>query len=250
MASLIDSIREIKTDPFWLIKIVFFSAILFAVLYISYDYEPDDTSILILEGALTLIFLGCASVAMNRNINNKSPLFPGLFDILEVIIKMIGSTIAILPGLLIYYMCIVFVHNNFNFEPFTMYLIYTGVTIIFSSFIFVPVVLYSAKGKLTDAFNIKNILNAAGNFSVQFMSFIIQYILIFCSITLLIYFTLLNMLGDNVSLLILKCIVIVVSFFSLFLFCSDLYGEVIIIPEPVKKKKLLNQNKNKKRKLN
>ncbi|MCD7779429.1 MAG: hypothetical protein LUH05_02005, partial [Candidatus Gastranaerophilales bacterium] len=84
------------------------------------------------------------------------------------------------------------------------------------------------------------ILNASGNYVVQFLSYLIQYILILCSVTLCIYFLLLNMFGDHVSLLVLKSILIVISFFSIFIFSSELYGDVI--PE-IKVKKVKSKRK-------
>ncbi|MCD7779581.1 MAG: hypothetical protein LUH05_02785, partial [Candidatus Gastranaerophilales bacterium] len=150
MASLVDSIRSMTGDSWWIVKIAFFSAVLFFILYESYYYPPDNTPMMAFYSIIGMLFLGCASITVNRNINNKSPLFPSLFSIPEIIIKSICSTIAILPGLLLYYLCMVFVQTSFEFEPFVMAVIYICITAVFSPFIFVPVVLYSVRSKLSD----------------------------------------------------------------------------------------------------
>jgi len=237
MASLINSIRNVTSDPWWFVKLAFFSAIIFYILYNSYDYPAGNPNLTVIYIVISFLYLGCAAVCMHRNINNKNPFFPGLFSIPEVLIKSIGAAIAIIPGLLIYYACMTFVQNNFVFEPFVMGVIYICVTLFFSPFIFIPVVLYSVNGKITDAFRFNIIFEASGNFVVQFLSYMLQYALIFVTSTLVVYFLLLEMLGDHVSLLILKCIVIVLTFFSIFSYCSDLYGDVIPLIKEKKKQR-------------
>ena len=235
MASLVNSLRNIASDPWWFVKIALFSAVIFYILYSSYDYQAVTPDLAVIYIVITVLFLGCAAVSMHRNINNKTPFFPGLFSIGEVLIKAIGASAAILPGFLLYYCCMTFVYKYVVLEPFVMGVIYLFVTLFFSPFVFVPAVLYSVNGRLTDAFNFGIIFNSSGNFTVQFLSYIIQYALIFVTMTLCVYFFILEMLGDNVGLLILKCVAIVLTFFSIFSYCSDLYGDVI--PEIKEKKK-------------
>lgn len=235
MASLINSVRSITSDSWWIVKLGLLSSVLFVVMDNDLNYPNGNPALVPVYAAIFVLMLGCASIAMHRNINNKIPLFPNLFNIPELIIKSIGATISILPGLLIYYTIVSFVQKNIVYETFVMSVIYICITLFFVPFIFIPVVLYSVNGKLTDAFNLKNIYEGSGNFAVQFLSYILQFIFIICVVTYLIYTVLLEMLGDHVSLLILKSIVIVISFFSVFIYCSDLYEDVI--PELKKKEK-------------
>lgn len=241
MASLVNSIRSIASDPWWVVKLAFFSSVLFVVMDNDLNYPNGNPALVPVYISIAVIMLGCASIAMHRNLNNITPLFPSFFSVFEVINRSICSVIAILPGAAIYYFCISFVKTNFVFEPFVMGVIYTCITVFFAPFIFIPLVLYSVNGKLTDAFKLKNIFDGSGNFVVQFLSYIIQFVFIIGVFTFLIYTVLLEMLGDHVSLLILKCIVIVVSFFSVFIFCSDLYEDVI--PEIKKKQKPKSKRK-------
>ena len=199
------------------------------------NYPNGNPALTPVYMVLFVIMLGCASIAMHRNINNKTPLFPSVFNIFEIISKSICATIAILPGMLIYSVVISFIQKNIMLEPFVMTVIYICVTLFFVPFIFIPVVLYSVNDSLIDAFNLKNIYEGSGNFTVQFLSYTLQFVFIMGVSTYVIYTLLLEMLGDNLSLLILKCIVIVISFFSVFIFCSDLYEDVI--PELKKKQK-------------
>ena len=235
MASLINSLRSIASDPWWVVKISFFVCILFFVMDNDLNYPNGNPALTPVYMVLFVIMLGCASIAMHRNINNKTPLFPSVFNIFEIISKSICATIAILPGMLIYSVVISFIQKNIMLEPFVMTVIYICVTLFFVPFIFIPVVLYSVNDSLIDAFNLKNIYEGSGNFTVQFLSYTLQFVFIMGVSTYVIYTLLLEMLGDNLSLLILKCIVIVISFFSVFIFCSDLYEDVI--PELKKKQK-------------
>ena len=241
MASLINSIRSIGSDPWWFVKLSMFSAALFFLIDENLNYPGGDPNLVPVFITVVAIMIGCAGVAMNRNINNKTPLFPSLFSIPEVIIKSILLSLIVLPGALIYYLAITFVQANFSFEDdFIYFVIYTCLTIFISPFIFVPAVLYSVNGKFTEALKINYLFEAAGNFAVQFASYLLQYCLIIGSFTILIYFLLYEMLGDHFSLLILASTVIVISFFSVFLFSSDLYQDVI--PE-IKDKRLEKQKK-------
>ena len=98
MASFVGSIRNITGDPWWFLKMGLFSAALFYVLYIEYDYPPNDQTILMYKAVLAIIFLGIASVSMNRNINNKQPFLPGILSIPEVLLRTAVSTVLVLPG--------------------------------------------------------------------------------------------------------------------------------------------------------
>ncbi len=238
MASLINSIRSLAGDSCWLLKLGVFSAILFYVMDNDLNYPNGNPVLTPVYIVLFVIMLGCASVAMNRNIKNISPIFPNLFDIFDIIIKSVGSVIAIAPGSFLCFYCISLIQKNIIFEPFVMAVIYICVVVFFVPFIFLPVIFYSVNGNIFDAFNVKKIYEASGNFTVQFLSYVLQYFFIICVSTYVIYSLLLGMLGDNVSLLILKCIVIVISFYSFFIFCSDLYGDVIPEIQIKKKKKL------------
>ncbi len=227
MASLINAVRSICGDPLWIIKLGIFAAVLVVLYDNNLDFPNGNPQLVPLFAFVYLLMFGSAVVTMHRNINNKTPLLPGPFSILDIIIKSLGGLVAVLPASLLYYVAIEYIRQNIVFEPFVMTVIYIIVTAIFSPFIFVPLVLFSAKGNIIDAFKIKNILDASGNFVVQFLSFILQYAFIVCTVTYLVYITLLEMLGDHISLLILKCIVIVISSFIFLIYCSDMYQDVI-----------------------
>lgn len=238
MASLINAVRSILGDPLWIIKLGVFAAVLVVLYDNNLNFPNGNPQLFPAFAVIYLLMLGSAVVTMHRNINNKTPLIPGIFSILDIIIKAIGGFVVVLPASLLYYVAITYIQQNIVFEPFIMAVIYIIVTAIFAPFIIVPLVLYSVKGNIFHAFRFKNILDASGNFIVQFLSFILQYAFIICTVTYLFYVTLLEMLGDHISLLILKCIVIVISFFTFLIFCSDLYEDIIPAIKDKPRKKL------------
>ncbi len=229
MASLINSIRNITSDPWWFVKIGIFSGVLFYILDQGYHIPQvmSDQNIMSMVISLFFVFTGIAAVSMYRNINNLSPFFPGLTSIFEILIKGIFVTIAMFPGLLISY----FLYNyliTIEFENLTVtIIIYVIAASIMSPFIFIPAVLACVRGNLLDALKLDIVFKGAGNYIVQFLSYLIQYAIIVGAVTLVLYYFLVEMLGDHWSLLFLKSIVIVITFFSIFSYSSDLYGDAI-----------------------
>lgn len=237
MASFINSIRNLTSDPWWLIKVTAYSAVVFYVLDQGY-YFRNDQSYAAVYVLLAVLGLGCASFLMHQNINNKRPVLPGLFNVFGVVFKSIGSSLVALPGILLFLLSVNYLYSNFEFEPFVAFVVYLCVTLFFVPFIFVPTVLYSVNFKFVDAFRFGHIYEASGNFTVQFAGYLLQYAFIMGFATYLIYITIWEMLGDHVGLLILKAVVIVISFLSVFSYSSDLYQDVIPeLKERVKKKK-------------
>ena len=165
---------------------------------------------------------------MNRNINNNYPILPSLFSIPEVLIKTICSTIVMLPASFILYVLITFINQNIVFESFIMFIIYFIVIVIMSPFIVIPGVLYSVRGKISDALKMKLIFQGAGNFSVAFMSFLLQYVFSILLFSFLICIFFKQMLGEDTILIqIIQSIVFTFSFLCFFSYCSDLYEDVI-----------------------
>ena len=242
MASFINSIRNITSDPWWFVKLVAYSAIVFYVLDQGY-YQRNNPNYVVVYILLVVIGMGCASFMMHKNINNQRPILPSLFSIFHFIPKSIGASLVSLPGILLFILTANYLYNNFDFEPFVAFIVYLCVTLFFVPFILVPTVLYSVNGSFTDAFKISNIYEASGNFTVQFAGYLIQYFFIMGFATYLVYTTILEMLGDHVGLLILKSFVIVISFLSVFSFSSDLYQDVI--PELKEKTKKRRKKFNK-----
>ena len=226
MASLINSIRNITSDPWWFVKIAVLSSIVFFVLDQGY-YQRNNPNYVVAYILLAVFGMGCAAILMHRNINNLSPILPSLFSIPELIMKSICSSIVVVPGAVLFGVVVNLIYSNFEFEPFVAFVVYLCVTLFFVPFIFVPVVLYTVNGKLSDAFRFNLIYEASGNYTVQFASYLIQYAFIMGFTTYLVYFIIYEMLGDHVGLLILKAVVIVISFLSVFSFSSDLYQDVI-----------------------
>ncbi len=230
MASTMNAFKNITGDTWWILKLGAFTGALFFLRNQSHIWNPvlNEQTVQMFEIVLFVILFGCAVVSMNRDINNKVPFIPWLPDILEIIIKTILALIVIAPGSVLTYMLYVYISKTFTFEePIVAFTVYFISAVVMSSFIFIPLVLYSARGNIIDAFNISTILKSAGNFIVQVLTFILVYGLAMGAITASFYFLLLEMLGDHPSLLVLQCLVIVLTFYTFFSFCSDMYQDVI-----------------------
>lgn len=230
MASTLNAIKNITGDSWWIVKLGIFTAAYFFLRNQSHIWRPvlNEQSVQTFEIILFLVLFGCAVVSVSRDINNKVPFIPGLLDIPEIILKTILGAIAIAPGVLISYMLYVYISKTFNFEElFVTVTVYAIAAIIMSAFIFIPLVLFCARGNIIDAFNIKTILTCAGNYIVQVLGFVIAYGLIMGAITISLYYFLLEMLGDHPILLVLQCLVIILTFYTFFSFCADMYQDVI-----------------------
>lgn len=230
MASTINAIKNLTGDTWWILKLGIFTGAYFFLRNQSHIWRPvlNEQTVQTFEIILLIILFGCAVVSMNRNINNKVPFIPWLKDIPEIIFKTVLAAIAIAPGALVSYMLYVYMSKTFNFdEPIVTYTVYTIAAIVMSAFIFIPLVLFCARGNIADAFRYDIVLKCAGNYIVQVFGFVIAYGLIMGAITISLYFFFLEMLGDHPVLLILQCLVIILTFYTFFSFCSDMYQDVI-----------------------
>ncbi|MBQ9246195.1 hypothetical protein IJ182_08010 [bacterium] len=247
MASLVTAIRNIMSDAWWFIPVGIFTGVLFMILDQLYHIPQtvDNQTICFLLIIYFFLLIGVAGVNINRNINNKSPFFPGIIAIPETILKSVVTTLAIAPGICLAY-GLYKILTNFHFEQFLLTIIFYSLAIaLVAPFILIPAVLCNARSNPLDAFRFNILFEAAGNVIVQMLSYLIQYILIVGSVTAVLYFFLLQMLGDHFSLLILLCLLIVITFLSIFSYASDMYGDVIpeIKEKEVKRKKTKNINK-------
>ena len=123
MASFINSIRNLTSDPWWLIKVTAYSAVVFYVLDQGY-YFRNDQSYAAVYVLLAVLGLGCASFLIHQNINNKRPVLPGLFNVFGVVFKSIGSSLVALPGILLFLLSVNYLYSNFEFEPFVAFVVY------------------------------------------------------------------------------------------------------------------------------
>ena len=231
MASLIGTIRSSLGDQWWFIKV----AVAVYVLYFLVNNAPkiiSSNEILVLLYVMTfIIFLGYAIISMNHNINNKYPLFPGVTNVLDIILKSIGSVcVSIIP--VIIGSAIVYIISTIHL-PIVLKNIFYGLAILFMlPFIIIPLVLYSARGKLMDAFRFGIILNAAGNFVMNFVLFALQFVVIFGIIYVCLFYFLQQMFGvNNLATEILRYTFVVISFFTSMVYFSDLYDDIIPVIE-------------------
>lgn len=240
MANIVNAIRNLSSDSWWFIKVLVLAAPIFYFFENTSPATFDFNSFLPYFVVFSILYLGFASVMMHRNIQNKAPLMPSLFSLPEFIVKSIGISIVSLPMYILYFMAMSFVYNTVELETYLMVIIYVAVTLLFAPFIYIPSVLYSVNGKLTEAFNFKIIFECGGNFCVQFLAFLLQYVFTIFLVTLLFFHWFKNMLEDPLLLNITVSLSIVISFLTLYSYCADMYGDVIAqLPEKKKKKKTI-----------
>ncbi len=229
MASVVNALRNIISDKMWLIKLAIFTAPVFYILEDEKLFNSLlDKNIPITVG-LYFLYMGIASVMIHRNITNKSPILPGIFDIPLVIFRAIGSGLMALPGSALLYFILIYMSENFHFEEeFVSFLVHIGVVSVLVPFIIIPVVLYSANGKFSDGLRISKVIEGSGNFIVEFLSFVIQYIFVIFIFAFLIGQVFKQVFGpQSLASLILTAFVIVLTFLLLFSFASDTYEDVI-----------------------
>lgn len=238
MASIVNALRNISSDSWWAVKITVMALPVFFFLQHNDITNIDLASNIPIFTILGVIYLGVAGVLMHRNIKNKSPLLPSLFSIPELIMKSIGMSVVSLPLFFLYFFCMNYIYTNIVLEPFIMWVIYLCVTLFLAPFIFMPAVLYSVNGKISDAFNVKIIVEGGGNFSVQFLSFMIQYIFTIFLLALLFYHLFINMIEDTTAVNVVYSYTVVISFLTVYSYCSDMYNEVIpALPKKENKEK-------------
>ncbi len=236
MASLVNAIRNLEGDRFWLFKTLIFASPIMLI-YKNEAFINNSINIKIIILALILILhMGCGIIISNRNINNKSPILPNLFAIHEIILHGIVSFLLAAPSIVVAYLLFQFIINSLTeVENLYVYIILSVILIITVPFFVIPSILYSVRYKINDALNFNIILKASGNVSVSFVSFIIQYALIFIIASYVIFLLIKAMMGEvNLILNGFISFLITMSYFIFISFCSDLYEDVI---PPVKSKR-------------
>jgi|GEM_PF-5485272 len=123
MASLIAAMRSSMSDGWWIIKLAAASCLIYYAVEKAPAYIPSSSGKLVFYAVIGLLFLGCSVSAMSRNLNNISPIFPGLMNIPEVLFKSAGSFAAVLTGIVILYFLIYYA-SLFPMENIVKYIIY------------------------------------------------------------------------------------------------------------------------------
>ncbi len=238
MASVINSVRNIATDTWWLPKIAMFTYLIF-LLILNFEYLLANPQRFIALGSLTLVLmLGSAAVMIKRNINNEIPLMPNLLNAPEIIMRAFGSIILMLPGSVLLYYAFMYLYEHPYFDQPLHGIILFIVVLVFAPFIFIPVVLYGARGRFLDGYRVDLIVQGGGDFIVKMLGYVIQYFFIFYLFSFLVYLAVKAMMGEDSSAIYLFIsFVFTMSFFSFFSYISDLYEESIPLVVAKKGKK-------------
>lgn len=229
MAGIITAFRNITSDSLWFIKIAFFSI----PLYLFFTNKKLILSFFMHEYifyvVLSAFYIGIASILINRNINNKSPILPFLLDIFEYITKTIGAVISAIPSLVIICLLLHFIDITFDFkEVYILNIIKASVGILMFPFVCIPIVIYSVNGKIMDVIKSARIFFDSGSFIEHFIWFLIQSVFVVGIVSFLLYMGLKQYVGtDNIYVYILYSFLITLYVLIVFSWASDLYGDVI-----------------------
>ena len=229
MASIITAFKNILTDNFWGVKLACLTGLAFGIFYNQNALSANMQNYTLAWGLFVFLMLGVSGYMMNRNINNRTPLLPGLIQLPLVVKDAICMFVLMLPFSLIMYYAIKFYNENFTFEEAALnYFFLAAIVIICVPFIFIPAVLYSVRGNILDGYRVNLIALGAGNFIVQFLSFILQFLFTILIATILIFQIFYEMLGaETVFIPLTFAFFSVLSVLVFFSFCSDLYIDVI-----------------------
>jgi len=230
MASIITAYKNITSDNFWGAKLLAYTAIAFVIAANRNNLSDNIETYFFAWGLFLLFMLGVSGFMMNRNINNRTPILPNIFDIILVIKDAVCMFIVMAPFSFVMYFALNYYNTHFLFQDEAVLNWFFWFAIVFTClpFIFIPAVLYSVRGNLLDAYRFKNIIEGAGNFIVQAMAYCLQYGLIVVTICYLFYRIFQEMLGaESVFVSAVIAFFAVLSVLLTFSFCSDLYIDVI-----------------------
>lgn len=231
MSSIINAFRNIIGDKAWFLKTVLMAIPVFMVINYEIGGEEGLNEIKIaLYLAVLFVYIGCGTYLMNRNINNNSPILPSLLGIPELLFHSFFSTIIVVPGIALCSLAIKLFSNYLFFDMKTTIILYALIIIFFCPFIFIPLCLYAAEGKIQDSIKLKPLLDGAGNFIVAIFTFLIQYVFTILVCWVLLYIVISEMLTDNLLMNAIHSFFIVLTFLTFFSFVSDQFGESI--PDP------------------
>lgn len=229
MSGVINAFRNITSDPLWIIKIAVYSI----PLYLYFAYKKAVLSLFIHDYifyvALSVFYIGISSILMNRNIHNKRPILPFFLDLFEFIVKTIGSVLASLPILMIICYLIYFIDNTLVLrDASVLNIVKISAVVLLFPFVCMPVVIFSANGKLIDVIKSFHVFFDCGSFIENFLLFLIQSIFTMGITVILIYFAIKQYIGlDSVYAYAFYSFSVSLYILMFFSWASDLYGDVI-----------------------
>ena len=238
--SVVNAVRNILSDSFWGFKLLCLTLPVFSIFHFDLLEKYKLNDFILIAIIFSTFYFGSAAFLMNKNINNKTPILPSFFTIPSFVKSFVFGSLLSIPMLTAYIYIIRFIAQNFNAEPIVMNIIYACVTIFLAPFMFIPMTLYSVRENFADAFNLKIFYNAAGNFTVSFLAFIIQYFFIIGIPWYIAYRIFYDMVTIDTCVHAVHSFFLVLSFFTFYSYCSDMYGEVI---PRIKIKKNFGKNK-------
>lgn len=199
MASIIDAFRETFSDNLSFFKLAVFTAPVYYS-YQLYLQSKNDFSLFYLVAGLTLFFLsGFLIKTTNNIINERDRVLPSL-NPFKLAFCTVKGILAIVPVAAIccalaYYIC-----SFINIIPWFDIALKYAIWIVVTSIIVTSFLMFSAKERILDAYNIKAIFEKAGDLIVVLIIFILQIVLINLPTTGFVIYAMIILFGQGAML--------------------------------------------------
>lgn len=229
MTSIINAVRNITNDNLWLLKVIGCSLLVYIPASLWFKKSSD---IVVFTGVTILclvVLIGISSEIIHNVVKNKNQTLPGIKDIPAVIINSIVCPVLMIPGIALYYFLWQFILPFLNFEEaYIFYFIQVLYTVILSPFIFLPSLFFVIRKKIKDIFNLPRMYKSAGNFTLEMISFLIQYIFTVVAVFAIIYLILITVFNvSNEVMYAFYSFFTALSLLVFYSFISELYPVTI-----------------------
>lgn len=194
MASIIDSFREVFTDRLSFLKIIVLAIPVYASYQVYLQPNTNFTLFFWLTGITALLLFGFLLNITNNVINARDSVLPSL-NIFKFITLTAKGIIAIGPTVLISYLLATYVCSLINIMPWVDIVLKSMIWIVVASVIIASFLMFSAKGRILDAYNFGVLSQSSGDLIVVFIFFIIQLVIINIPTSAFIGYTILILFG-------------------------------------------------------
>ena len=196
MASIVDSFREVFSD-----RLAFLKLIILAIpadytysLYLSAVGDHDYSGYYQMLYLTLFLYFGVLVKVTNNVINERDLVLPS-FNPFPIAIAGLKGLLAILPSALISCLIANYLCSIINIIPWLDITLKTIIWLVVASIIITSFLMFSSKGRILDAFNVKVLFEKAGDLIVTLIFFIIQLVVINIPTTAFIGYTLLILFG-------------------------------------------------------
>lgn len=194
MASIVDSFREVFNDRLSWLKLIIL-AIPVNYTYHLYQHENGDYLGFYWMLYLTVFILFGVLVKVTSNVVHELDYVLPSFNPLPVVIAGLKGTLAILPSTVISCLLANYVCSFINIIPWLDITLKSAIWLVVIAIIITSLLMFITKNRIVDAFNVKMLLEKAGDLILMLIFFVIQLVVINIPTTVFIGYTLLILFG-------------------------------------------------------